>query len=76
MKNEKKLTLKDVAEQLNVSTATISNAFNRPDQLSVKLKESILSRCKEMGYYGPNAAARSLIKPKKEKRNQKKRNEK
>ena len=60
MKNEKKLTLKDVAEQLNVSTATISNAFNRPDPLSAKLKASILSRCKEMGYYGPNAAARSL----------------
>lgn len=60
MKNTKKLTLKDVAEQLNVSTATISNAFNRPDQLSAKLKENILRRCKEMGYHGPNAAARSL----------------
>jgi len=31
-KNIKKLTLKDVAERLEVSTATISNAFNRPDQ--------------------------------------------
>ncbi|MDC2889619.1 LacI family DNA-binding transcriptional regulator [Psychrosphaera sp. G1-22] len=35
--NEKtRLTLKDVANQLGVSTATISNAFSRPDQLSKK----------------------------------------
>lgn len=56
----KKLTLKDVALQLDVSTATISNAFNRPDQLSAALRENILKQCEEMGYYGPNAAARSL----------------
>lgn len=56
----KKLTLKDVADQLKVSTATISNAFNRPDQLSAQLRENILKQCEEMGYYGPNAAARSL----------------
>ena len=34
--NKTKLTLKDVAEQLGVSTATISNAFNRPDQSAKK----------------------------------------
>ena len=54
------LTLKDVAGHLGVSTATISNAFNRPDQLSQKLRERILSECKTLGYPGPNAAARSL----------------
>lgn len=59
-KHTKKLTLKDVAERLKVSTATISNAFNRPDQLSTKLRESILDACEQMGYFGPNAAARSL----------------
>ncbi|MBJ7536487.1 LacI family DNA-binding transcriptional regulator [Marinomonas transparens] len=59
-KNIKKLTLKDVAERLDVSTATISNAFNRPDQLSASLRENILSECEKMGYFGPNAAARSL----------------
>jgi len=59
-KNIKKLTLKDVAERLDVSTATISNAFNRPDQLSANLRENILSECEKMGYFGPNAAARSL----------------
>ncbi|WP_460756120.1 LacI family DNA-binding transcriptional regulator [Marinomonas epiphytica] len=59
-KKIKKLTLKDVAERLNVSTATISNAFNRPDQLSAILRDNILSECEKMGYFGPNAAARSL----------------
>lgn len=59
-KQLKKLTLKDVAKALNVSTATISNAFNRPDQLSAKLRDSILEACEKMGYFGPNAAARSL----------------
>ncbi|MDH2433732.1 LacI family DNA-binding transcriptional regulator [Pokkaliibacter sp. MBI-7] len=56
----KKLTLKDVARALKVSTATISNAFNRPDQLSAELRRHILSECQRMGYHGPNATARSL----------------
>jgi len=55
-----KLRLKDVAEILEVSTATVSNAFNRPSQLSRRLREHILARCQEIGYPGPNAAARSL----------------
>ncbi len=55
-----KLTLKDVAAKIGVSTATISNAFSRPDQLSAGLRQKILSECEAMGYYGPNAAARSL----------------
>ena len=53
-------TLRSIAEQLNVSTATISNAFNRPDQLSKVKREEILSACKELGYFGPNKAAQSL----------------
>ncbi|WP_020405714.1 LacI family DNA-binding transcriptional regulator [Hahella ganghwensis] len=59
-RNRNVLTLKDVAARLEVSTATISNAFSRPDQLSVELRERILKACQEMGYHGPNAAARSL----------------
>ena len=55
-----KLTLKSVAKALGVSTATISNAFNRPDQLSVALREKILSACADLGYFGPNKAAQSL----------------
>lgn len=60
--NTKKLTLKDVAEKLGVSTATISNAFNRPDQLSAAKREEILAACTEIGYEGPNKAAQSLRK--------------
>lgn len=48
--------------QLGVSTATVSNAFNRPDQLSAKLRERILRESAELGYHGPNFAARSLRK--------------
>lgn len=58
----KKLTLKEVAGILGVSTATVSNAFNRPDQLSAKLRDKILSECGRLGYHGPNLAARSLRK--------------
>lgn len=61
---EKRLTLKTVAQLLNVSTATISNAFNRPDQLSEKRREEILSACEKLGYFGPNKAAQSLRKGK------------
>jgi DNA-binding LacI/PurR family transcriptional regulator len=57
---QKKLTVKSVAEILGVSTATISNAFNRPDQLSKELRLKILEECARIGYHGPNPAARSL----------------
>ena len=60
--NNKPLTLKKVAEILNCSTATISNAFNRPDQLSASLRERILAECKRIGYHGPNITARTLRK--------------
>lgn len=62
MSGNKPLTLKSVSKILNVSTATISNAFNRPDQLSATLREKILSECERLGYHGPNLAARSLRK--------------
>ena len=54
------LTLKVMADRLGVSTATVSNAFNRPDQLSRGLRDRILAECRKAGYLGPNAAARSL----------------
>ena len=43
-----------------MSTATVSNAFNRPDQLSARLRDKILKESAELGYHGPNLAARSL----------------
>ena len=56
----RRITLKDLARELGVSTASVSNAFNRPDQLSPKLRERILSEARRLGYSGPDAMARSL----------------
>jgi DNA-binding LacI/PurR family transcriptional regulator len=59
----RRLTLGDVAAALGVSRATVSNAFNRPDQLSAQLREQILQRSRELGYFGPDPAARALRRP-------------
>ncbi|WP_020661154.1 LacI family DNA-binding transcriptional regulator [Amycolatopsis benzoatilytica] len=53
-------TLDDVARAVGVSRATVSNAYNRPDQLSAQLREQILRVAGELGYPGPNPTARSL----------------
>lgn len=55
-----RITMKDVAEVMGVSQMSVSNAFNRPDQLSAELRERILARAAKMGYSGPDAAARHL----------------
>jgi len=39
---------------------TVSNAFNRPDQLSAELRERILATAHELGYAGPDPVARTL----------------
>ncbi|MGB3724518.1 MAG: LacI family DNA-binding transcriptional regulator [Glaciecola sp.] len=57
---KKKLNLTQVAKHIGVSIATVSNAFNRPDQLSAKLRQRILDESAKLGYHGPNLAARSL----------------
>jgi DNA-binding LacI/PurR family transcriptional regulator len=53
-------TLKTVAEAAGVSVSTVSNAYNKPEQLSADLRDRILKISRELGYAGPNAAARSL----------------
>lgn len=55
-----RLTLKDVAAALDVSRTTVSNAFNRPEQLSEALRADILAKARELGYFGPDPAARAL----------------
>jgi DNA-binding LacI/PurR family transcriptional regulator len=54
------VTLTDIARLVNVSPATVSNAYNRPDQLSSALRERILQTARELDYSGPHPAARSL----------------
>jgi len=55
-----RLTLNDVALATGVSRSTVSNAFGRPDQLSAGLRESIVSKARQMGYFGPDIVARSM----------------
>lgn len=60
MSKESNLTLGDVAKLLGVSRTTMSNAYNRPDQLSERLREEIIERARSLGYHGPNPAGRLL----------------
>ena len=54
------VTLKSVAEAAGVSISTVSNAYNKPDQLSAEVRQRVLETAKALGYAGPNPAARSL----------------
>lgn len=57
---EPRLTLADVARAAGVSRTTVSNAFNRPGQLSAALREQVLSTARGLGYFGPDSVARAL----------------
>ncbi len=54
------VTLQSIAEELGVSRTTVSNAYNRPDQLTAELRSRILDTARRLGYGGPDAAARTL----------------
>ena len=54
------VTLADVATHLGVSRTTVSNAYNRPNQLSPKLRERVLAAADDLGYCGPDPMARGL----------------
>jgi DNA-binding LacI/PurR family transcriptional regulator len=49
-----------VARAVGVSPSTVSNAFNRPERLSSELRERVLRAAAELGYGGPDPAARTL----------------
>ncbi|WP_114561418.1 LacI family DNA-binding transcriptional regulator [Desertihabitans aurantiacus] len=55
-----RITIRTIADACGVSPSTVSNAYNRPSQLSVQLRERILATAEELGYAGPSAAGRSL----------------
>jgi len=57
-----KVTLQSIADRVGVSRMTVSNAFSRPDQLSGELRERILLAATELGYVGPDPAARALAR--------------
>jgi DNA-binding LacI/PurR family transcriptional regulator len=49
-----------VAKEAGVSAMTVSNAFNRPDQLSIAVRERVLKTARRVGYAGPDPVARGL----------------
>ena len=52
--------LKSVAKAAGVSVSSVSNAYNKPEQLSARMRDRILGIAREQGYAGPDAAARTL----------------
>jgi len=55
-----RVTLQTIADRLGVSRTTVSNAFSRPDQLSEDLRNRVLGAARDLGYAGPDPAARTL----------------
>lgn len=60
--SKRRVTLKDIAKALDIAPSTVSNAYNRPDQLSESLREKIFATANALGYVGPNPMARGLRK--------------
>jgi DNA-binding LacI/PurR family transcriptional regulator len=57
-----RVTLQTVADKVGVSRMTVSNAFSKPDQLSETLRSTVLAAAAELGYSGPDPAARVLAR--------------
>jgi DNA-binding LacI/PurR family transcriptional regulator len=57
-----KVTLQSIADKVGVSRMTVSNAFSRPDPLSADLRARVLAAADELGYVGPDPAARALAR--------------
>lgn len=55
----KKITIKDVAREAGVSTATVSNALNNSDVVQPKTREHVLAVAQRMGYI-PNVNGKRL----------------
>jgi DNA-binding LacI/PurR family transcriptional regulator len=59
-RSRRNATLASLASELGVSRTTVSNAYNRPDQLSPQLRQRVLDTARLLGYPGPDPMARSL----------------
>jgi DNA-binding LacI/PurR family transcriptional regulator len=55
-----RVTLQTIADALGVPQTTVSNAYNRPDQLAPELRKKVLVTAKLLGYARPDPAARRL----------------
>jgi DNA-binding LacI/PurR family transcriptional regulator len=56
----RRITGATVARELGISPSTVSNAYNRPDQLSPVLRERIFTAAGRLGYAGPDPLGRNL----------------
>ena len=56
----RRVTLARIAEELDVSAMTVSNAYNHPDRLSGVLRGRIFETARRLGYHGPDPVGRSL----------------
>ncbi|WP_158861183.1 LacI family DNA-binding transcriptional regulator [Lunatibacter salilacus] len=56
---KKPITIKDIAEKLNVSVATVSRAMRNSSEIRKETKKAVLQMAKEMDYH-PNLLASSL----------------
>jgi DNA-binding LacI/PurR family transcriptional regulator len=54
------VTMKDLADDVGVSLATISNTWNRPQKVSEPVRQKVLEAAARLGYPGPNPLARGL----------------
>ncbi len=55
-----RVTIREVAAELGVAPSTVSNAYNRPDQLSPELRERVFEVARRLGYAGPDPMGRGL----------------
>ena len=58
--DDRRVRLRDVAERAGVSVGSASQAFGRPELVSAKVRERVLEAAEELGYAGPDPAARRL----------------
>jgi len=59
-RTNRQITLKDIAQQLGISTATVSLSINNNPLVAAKTREKVLSKIEEIGYVY-NRRAASLI---------------
>src|SRR5512132_2049803 len=59
-KQGRRVRLRDVAERAGVSVGSASQAFGRPELVSDDVRERVLAAADELGYPGPDPAARRL----------------
>jgi LacI family repressor for deo operon, udp, cdd, tsx, nupC, and nupG len=53
------VTMEDVAKKANVSVATVSRVYTKPDKVSLKSRQKVFKAIEELNYQ-PNVLARNL----------------